>query len=138
MSDQGGETAERLIREAARAFNERDVEAVLAAMHSQPELQLIGGFDDVMGQRFSGEDGVRRFCEEWFTAFKEMDVGIERLLETGDRILALTELKATGTGSNAPVELLGAAIYSFRDGRISAIDFYYDRELALEAAGLRA
>ena len=61
-----------------------------------------------------------------------------RLLETGDRILALTELKATGTGSNAPVELLGAAIYSFRDGRISAIDFYYDRELALEAAGLRA
>ena len=130
------EAHERLIREAARAFTERDVEAVLAAMHPDSEMELIGGFEGVMGQRFHGEEGVRRFCEEWFTAFSAMRVEIERLLQAGERVVALTELTATGSGSDAPVELLGAAIYSFKDDRIDSIDFYYDRPAALEAAGL--
>ncbi|MDP9188297.1 MAG: nuclear transport factor 2 family protein [Actinomycetota bacterium] len=130
------EAHERLIREAARAFNERDVDEVVALMHSEAEVKLIGGFDGVMGQHFQGEEGVRRFCQEWFTAFKTMTVGVERLFDAGERILIFSRLQATGTGSDAPVELLGAAIYSFRDGTIAAIDFYYDREQALEAAGL--
>ena len=132
------EAHEKLIREAARAFNERDVEAVVASMDPAGEVALIGGFEGVMGRRFQGEEGVRRFCDEWFTAFKEMEVRIERLLEAGERIVALTELSATGTGSAAPVELLGAAVYSFRDDRIGGIDFYYERDRALEDAGLPA
>ncbi len=130
------EAHESLIRQAARAFNERDVDEVVASMHSEAEVELIGGFDGVMGQSFQGEEGVRRFCQEWFTAFKTMTVEVERLLDAGERILILTRLKATGAGSDAPVELLGAAIYSFRDGKIARIDFYYDRDQALETAGL--
>ncbi len=130
------EAHERLIRQAAGAFNERDVDEVVASMHSESEVKLIGGFDGVMGQSFHGEDGVRRFCREWFTAFKTMTFEGERLLDAGERILILTRLSATGAGSDAPVELLGAAIYSFRDGKIAAIDFYYERDQALEAAGL--
>ena len=105
-------------------------------MHPDAEVELIGGFDRVMGQSFQGEEGVRRFCQEWFTAFKTMTVEVERFLDAGEQILILTRLKATGTGSDVPVELLGAAIYSFRDGKIARIDFYYDRDQALEAAGL--
>ncbi len=81
------EAQERLIREAARAFTERDVEAVIAAMHPDSEMELIGGFEGVMGQRFQGEEGVRRFCEEWFTAFNTMQVGVERLLQAGEQVL---------------------------------------------------
>jgi len=105
-------------------------------MHSEAEVELIGGFDGVMGQSFHGEEGVRRFCQEWFTAFKTMTVEVERFLDAGEQILILTRLKATGTGSDVPVELLGAAIYGFRDNRIARIDFFYDRDQALEAAGL--
>jgi ketosteroid isomerase-like protein len=130
------EAHERLIRKAARAFDERDVDEVVASMHSEAEVQLIGGFDGVMGQSFQGEEGVRRFCQEWFTAFKTMTVEVERLLDAGEQILILTRLRATGTESDVPVELLGAAIYSFRDSKIAGIDFYYDGDQALEAAGL--
>ena len=129
------ETHRRLIEQAARAFDERDVDAVLASMHPEADVELIGGFDGVMGQSFHGEAGVRRFCDGWFTAFKTMTVQIETFLDAGERILVLTKLNATGTGSDVPVELLGAAIYSFRDDRIARIDFYYDRERALDAAG---
>ena len=105
-------------------------------MHYEAEVELIGGFEGVMGQSFNGEEGVRRFCQEWFTAFKTMTVEIERFLDAGEQILVLTRLNATGTGSDVPVELLGAALYSFRDSKIARIDFYYDRDQALEAAGL--
>ena len=130
------EAHKRLIRQAAHAFNERDVDEVVASMHSEAEVELIGGFDGVMGQCFQGEEGVRRFCQEWFTAFKSMTVEVERFLDAGEQILILTRLKATGAGSDAPVELLGAAIYSFRDSKIARIDFYYDRDQAFEAGGL--
>lgn len=126
----------RLIQQAAHAFNDRDVDEVVASMHSDAEVDLIGGFDGVMGQSFRGEEGVRRFCQEWFSAFKTMTVEVERFVEAGEQILVLTRLNATGTGSDAPVELLGAAVYSFRDGKIAGIDFYYDRDHAVEAAGL--
>lgn len=127
---------EQLIREAARAFNERDIDEVVTLMHSEAEVELVGGFDGVMGQRFNGEAGVRRFCQEWFTAFKTMTFEVERCLDAGEQILILSRLEATGTGSEARVELLGAAIYSFRDDKIASIAFYYDRDQALEAAGL--
>jgi ketosteroid isomerase-like protein len=130
------EAHKSLVRRAADAFNERDVDEVVASMHSEAEVKLIGGFDGVMGQRFQGEDGVRRFCQEWFAAFKTMTVEVERFLDAGEQILILTRLNATGTGSDVPVELLGAGIYSFRDSKIARIDFYYDRDQALEAAGL--
>lgn len=45
------EAHKRLIRHAARAFDERDVDEVVASMHPEAEVELIGGFGDVMGQR---------------------------------------------------------------------------------------
>jgi len=48
----------------------------------------------------------------------------------------LHKLVGTGKESGVPIELLGAAIYSFRDDLISRAAFYYDRDEALEAAGL--
>ena len=101
------EAHQRLIRQAARAFDERDVDAVVSSMHSEAEVELIGGFGSVMGQSFQGEEGVRRFCQEWFTAFKTMTVEVERFLDAGERILIFTEAKATGAESDVRVELLG-------------------------------
>jgi hypothetical protein len=78
-------------------------------MHSEAEVELIGGFDGVMGQSFHGEEGERRFCQEWFGAFKTMTVEIERFLDAGEKIVILNKLEATGTGSDVPVELSGSA-----------------------------
>jgi ketosteroid isomerase-like protein len=130
------EAHKRLIREAMAAFNERDTDRVVAAMHPDSEVELVGGFDGVMGPHFHGEEGSRRFCEEWFTAFKTMEVRIAEYLDAGERILILTELEAMGTGSEVRVDLLGAAIYSFEDEMIRRIEFYYERDRALEDAGL--
>ena len=63
-------------------------------------------------------------------------MAVERALEAGERLVILHKLVGTGKESGVPIELLGAAIYSFADDRISRAAFYYDRDEALEAAGL--
>ncbi len=65
-----------------------------------------------------------------------MHVEVERSLEADERLVILHKLTGTGRESGAPVDLPGAAIYSFRDHKISRAEFYYDRDQALEAAGL--
>ena len=119
-----------------RAFNEQDVEGFVGSLHPECRIEFIGGFDGVIGEGFEGEEGARRFYEDWFAAFETMHVAVESSLEAGERLVILHKLVGTGKGSGVPVELLGAAIYSFEDGRISRAAFYYDRDEALEAAGL--
>ena len=120
-----------------QAFNEQDVDGFVAALHPQCRIEFIGGFDGVIGERFEGEEGARRFYDDWFATFATMHVAVEEALEADERLVILHKLIGTGRESGAPVELLGAAIYSFRDHKISRAEFYYDRDEALEAAGLR-
>ena len=132
MSEKNAE----LVRRAMRAFNQRDIEGIGALTHPEAEIELFGGFADLMGKRFQGTDGVRRFYSDWFRIFETMQVEIERSLEAGDQLVTLTRLEATVKGSDAPVELLSAVVFGFKDGRINHVGFYYDRDEALEAAGL--
>jgi ketosteroid isomerase-like protein len=129
---------ERLARQGMRAFNERDIEGLVATMHPEGEIELVGGFADIMGQNiFRGTQAVRRFYSDWFTTFKTMNVEFERFREAGELLLAYTRLDATVEGSDAPVETLGAVVWSFKDGKTSRMALYYDRQEALEALGLK-
>ena len=119
-----------------QAFNEQDVEGFVGALDPRIEIEFYGGFEDVLGARFEGEEGARRFFDDWFAAFETMHVELERFLEAGERLVILHRLVGTGKESGAPVELPGAAIYGFRGDRISGAAFYYERDQALAAAGL--
>jgi ketosteroid isomerase-like protein len=128
---------EQLAQEGMHAFNERDIEGLIAAMHPAAEIELVGGFADLMGQNvFTGAREVRRFFTDWFATFKTMHVQPEGFLEAGEELVALTKLDATVEGSDIPVETLGAVVWSFRDGRTSRMALYYDRQEALDAVGL--
>jgi ketosteroid isomerase-like protein len=128
---------EQLVREGIRAFNAGDIEALVAMTDPEAEFELIGGFAEIMGRAvFKGPDGVRRLYTDWFATFKTLRLEAERFLEAGQRLVTLTKLDATVEGSDAPTQQLGAVIWSFKDEKISRIAAYYDREEALEAAGL--
>jgi ketosteroid isomerase-like protein len=127
-----------VIRRLEAAFNERDLQRVLTAMHPDVELELIGGFADIMGQStFNGAEGVRRFFADWYATFKTVRTEQERAFEVGnDRILVLSRFRATVEGSDLPVELPIGSIFTFEDEKVIRVAAYYDRKDALEAAGL--
>lgn len=125
-----------IIRRAFQAFNERDVERMLAGWADDVEMRLVGGFADLMGAEFRGHEGVRRWFKEWVENV-DVRVEIEEIHDAGDRVVVIARAVGAGEVSGAPVALRGGQIYTFRDGLVIAVDNYYEASEALEAAGLR-
>jgi ketosteroid isomerase-like protein len=130
---------EALVRQAIRAVNESDVEAIVAMTGPDAEYEMIGGFADLVGQTIlRGPDGVRRFYTDWFTTFTTTHVEPTAFLPAADGLLVLSDVEVTAEGSDVPVKLAIGQIYSFKDGCIHRVASYYDPQEALAAAGRAA
>jgi ketosteroid isomerase-like protein len=131
MSEENVET----VRRAFQAFNDRDVDAMLADWADDVEMHLIGGFADLMGPEFRGHAGVRRWFDEWVGSLG-VRAEIESIRDADDRVVVIARVVGAGDASGTPVALRGGQVYSFRGGLISAVDNYYEPSEALQAVGL--
>jgi ketosteroid isomerase-like protein len=61
---------------------------------------------------------------------------IETIREVDDQIVTVSVGMGSGATSGIPLTLRFGTVYSFRDGRISAINNYYNSDEALKALGL--
>jgi ketosteroid isomerase-like protein len=126
-----------VIREASRAFNERDTEGILRWAHPEIEIRIIGGFEDLIGGSFTGHAGARRYFTDLFATFKTLEVDHQKFIEAGEQVVTITRIKATVEGSATPIELVTSGIvWRFKEGKINEYLAYYDSRQALEAAGL--
>ena|SRR5438309_8462849 len=124
-----------LVRRPVKAFNDRDIPA-LESIYSEDFLyRLIGGFADMMGTEFQGQEAALEWVREWMEAFESRGE-IETNREVNDQVLASLNIEAKGAASGARTRLRFGQVYSFRDGRISALDAYYTPGDALKALGL--
>ena len=73
---------------------------------------------------------------DWLEAWASYHTGIDELKDAGDRVVALVRDRAQRPDVNAEVELISASVWEIRDGRIVRVEFFANREQALEAAGL--
>jgi SnoaL-like domain len=83
-----------------------------------------------------GADSVRRFWQEWFSAWETLQYDYE-LVDAGERVVMLLDLKMRGrsTGIEMPFGEF-AWVSTFRDGLVVHIKLYMSQSEALEAAGL--
>jgi len=91
---------------------------------------------DHVGEVYNGPLGVLEAMESWSEAYEEMTNELQRIVGSGDCLVAIHRLRAkarhTGIEFDEPV----AYVYTFRDGRIVGIQGFRDPEDALAAAGL--
>jgi ketosteroid isomerase-like protein len=128
---------ERLVWRALGLVNDGDVEGIVAMTPPEAEYELIGGFEDLVGEStLRGPEGMRRFYTDWFATFTTTRVDPTAFLETGDRLLVLSCVSVTAEGTDKPVQMNIGQIYSFEGGLISRVASYYDVAAALQAAGL--
>ena len=81
-----------------------------------------------------GAEAMRAWTD--FTdAFENFDVRLERIIDAGDQVVALTHLEARGQASGAAVDALTGGIFTLRSGKIVRY-VLTDARGALEAAGL--
>jgi ketosteroid isomerase-like protein len=124
-----------IVRRAHQAFNDRDLDALLASFTDDAEWRLIGGFADLIGTEFRGHEGLRRLFNEWVVNLG-LQGKMEAVLETDDRVVVMLRMTGAGGASGVPTTIRPGNVYFFHDGKISAVDSYYEASEALEAVGL--
>jgi ketosteroid isomerase-like protein len=92
--------------------------------------------DDVGRSAYSGLDGLRAAWLDWLLPLESYHAGVEDVIDAGDgRVLVLTNDHARPKGASVEVTFLGAPVWTVREGKVSCIEFYWDRAEGLAAAG---
>lgn len=111
------------------------VERVTPHVHSDFGGILGTGVDGGT-EPFSGLDGLRAACLDWYTPLATYRWEIEDAIELDDRVLLLLNEYARLQGSEAEIKLSPAHVVTLRDGRIIHAETYPQRADALKAEGL--
>lgn len=92
------ENAERA-RRAFQAFNDRDLDAVLAALHDEveafPRLAAVEG-------GYRGHGGVRRWWAQLLGAFPDFHVELLEVRDLGEFIVLTVSVRGRGAGATRP------------------------------------
>ena len=85
---------------------------------------------------YDGRAGVRRAMQDVVDAWDDFRASTERLIDAGDRVVAIQTIRGRGRVSSARVEQKGAVICTVRDGLVQLIEIFTDPREALKAVGL--
>ena len=92
---------------------------------------------DIMdGREYRGHADVRRWLfEDWASAWSEWSAEEpEEFIDADDaHVVAVFWIKATGRASGVAIERQDAMVYEVRDQQITRIDYYNNRQQALDA-----
>lgn len=130
-----------LTRQLFEALNKGDFGGLVSSLGPVPVLDVSAwGFGTYEGTR-----AIRRFLDDWFGSFDEYEREALELLDLGNGVIfAAAVTRGTPKGRRAPVELSGASVFLWKDGRIVRITNYRDLDEAraaasrLAAAGVQA
>jgi ketosteroid isomerase-like protein len=79
---------------------------------------------------------VRESWERWLENFDEYGAELERIVDCGDKVFVVMREQGRGSLSGATISQRNHSVYTFRDGRISRYEEFYEESDALEAARL--
>jgi ketosteroid isomerase-like protein len=108
---------EALLRDLYAAFNARDVDAVLGALHA--DVDWPNAFE---GGRVLGREDVRDY---WRRQFAQIDPRVEprRFVDEGDgRVAVVVHQVVRDLDGTVVAEREVTHVYSFRDGLIARMD----------------
>jgi ketosteroid isomerase-like protein len=119
------------------AVNARDFAAAMEAYAEDVDLIARGPLGEMVGRAATGKQAVGEWFGDWFRQFEPgYRFQIEDARSSGDRVFLVATHGGRGRASGAPVEGETAYVYTVRDGKISRVELFADRDEALEAAGL--
>ena len=132
-----------------RQMGDKDVEVVRRAYdaYSKGDLAAAGSAysDDTVWDvsRFRPDESVHSGLEElaknlgsWRDTWTEHSFSLERLVDAGERVVAVVRESGRGKSSGAPVTVRYGQVITVRDGKIVETIVYSDPEDAFDAAGL--
>lgn len=111
----------------ADAFNAHDLDLIMSHMTDDCVFQASAG-PDMDGEKFSGQDQVRKAFDNVFKTFPDAHWGNARHFVSGNR--GFSEWVFTGTKpGGTKVEVTGCDLFTFRDGKIAIKNSYRKNRL---------
>jgi taurine dehydrogenase small subunit len=118
---------EELIQRYFDAFNNHDIEGVMACFHEYPVMV------DGTGTRFEGREEVRRHYETGFALMPDCRCDLRMLTGHSGHGVAESYFRGTRPRYGKVIEAIGAEVLEIEDGRIKEIRDYH-RPLSAKAA----
>ena len=123
-----------LFRRFVKAFNARDIEAMIA--QCDPSIEFHSTFAAVGGAVYHGLDGLRDWHRDLADAWREIRVEPGAYFDLGQDTLLVFVLHARGRHSRAEVAMPIASVTSWRDGLMIYFKNYTQRDDALSDLGV--
>jgi ketosteroid isomerase-like protein len=103
---------------------------------ADPDIEFVTEIPDRGPSR--GLEAMGRSWRDFLRAWQDFRAVAEEIIEAGDEVLVLHEFRGRGRESGLPIKgMRGAALFTFEGPRVVRLALFTDRDVALEAAGLR-
>jgi len=122
-----------LAHRAFDAINRRDLGTLLALMDE--DVEVVSRIVAMEGG-LQGHDGMRRWCESWFSVFPDYEIEVLDVGALGDLIVAAWRALGHSAAADVPFEDTIWLTSRWRRGKCVWWRTFYTRDEALEAAGL--
>jgi ketosteroid isomerase-like protein len=133
MSQENVDIAKR----AVDAYNRRDVDTLDDI--TSPDFQLFPAMDAAVEGEvrvLKGREGLETYLGEVGATWEGFRLIVEEYRDLGGPVLVLGYAQGTGRGSGVPVDAAIGQVFDFRDGKLSQVRSFLDRDEALKAVGL--
>lgn len=89
------------------------------------------------GRVYNGRLAAARALEAWVDLWDDYRYVPEKFLDAGDKVVVLFRESGRGRESGVTSEMLGATVWTIRDGMVVHTKVYTDRKRALRDVGLQ-
>ncbi len=127
MAQSNKNVTEDFLQSFADAFNAHDVNRIMSHMTDDCVFEASAG-PDVNGEKFTGQEQVRKAFENVFATFPDARWNNPRHFILGDR--GFSEWIFTGTKTDGTrVEVTGCDLFTIKDGKIAIKNSYRKNRL---------
>jgi ketosteroid isomerase-like protein len=124
-----------IVRSAYERFNAGEREPSPELWHLDAEY--ISDRRDPDPATYRGLAAIARVFRSWVDAYPDLRVEPLEIRASGHRVFVWTRFSGHGAGSEVPIDMERAQVWTVEDAKIRQAEEYFDSDEALEAAGLR-
>jgi ketosteroid isomerase-like protein len=121
-----------LVQGAVESFAATD-ELPWAVLHDEVEVH---DHDIMDASDYRGHAGFGRWVEDWEAAWSDSTLEPEEFLDAGDHVVVFILQKTTGQGRGVALERHDAMVFEVQGSQVVRVDYYNNRDEALEQVRL--
>ena len=121
-----------VVRKAYELWNRGDLDAFMGLIDEEVVIRAAEGWPEPV---FYGKDSARTFFEGLVESIGHNSV-IEEVTGAGQVVVIRFRTSVTGGQSGIETEIRSSQVITLRKGRAVLLEYFWDHQEALEAAGL--